>query len=89
MDGVASSHHVPFSAVVPLHASDPLNYNELELHVCSRIVPPSHIQISFLGTSVDPLNELKGAAAGQSYIPNENVPLMLQRVHRASVAIET
>ena len=27
--------------------------------------------------SVVPLNELKGAAAGQSYIPNENVPLFL------------
>ena len=39
--------------------------------------PPSHIQIRFLGTSVVPLNKLKGAAAGQSYISIGNVPLSL------------
>ena len=48
------------SRSVPLHASDPLIYNELEN-------PP------YVGSST----ELKRAAAGQSYIPNENVPLFL------------
>ena len=42
-----------------------------------HIFPPSHIQIRFLGTSVVPLNKLKGAAAGQSYISIGNVPLSL------------
>jgi len=53
------------SRSVPLHASDPLNYNELEN-------PP------YVGSST----ELKRAAVGQSYIPNENVPLFLDFITR-------
>ena len=43
---------------VPLHVSDPLDYNRFDLHVCSN-VPPSHIHIQIRSndTSIVPLSE--------------------------------
>ena len=60
MDGVDTRYVSVSSRRVPLHVSDPLDYNGFDLHVCSDSdVPPSHIHIQIRSndTSIVPQNE--------------------------------
>jgi len=58
-------------------------------YASSRIDPPSQTRIIILGTSVVLLNESKGAAAaGQSYISNEDAPLSLNFITSELLTIE-